>query len=321
MNILTKSVPISRQNPLRAIAIMLASASAGFTVAINIVKLLHYNESKRIEAGDFTEGSWMLTIFGSRETSSFCDRIGRRDFIRIGGLSMGGLMSLSLADLFRAEARAGSRSSHKAVINIFLGGGPPHQDMWEIKTEAPAEIRGEFKPIATKVPGIDICEVFPQLAGLMDKAVVIRSVIGAADRHEAFQCNTGWHSDSLQSIGGRPSMGAMVSKLQGAVDPAIPPFVGLAARTQHVPWSDPGSFGFLGPAYAPFQPDGPAMANMKLRIPDGSARRSSQAPGELRRAEARARCQRFARRSRLGDRAGIRRPYLEPLDRGPGSGT
>ena len=116
------------------------------------------------------------------------------------------------------------------MINIFLGGGPPHQDTWEIKTEAPAEIRGEFKPIATRVPGIDICEVFPQLAGLMDKAAVIRSVVGATDRHEAFQCNTGWLPDSLQSIGGRPSLGAMVAKLQGAVDPAIPPFVGLAAQ-------------------------------------------------------------------------------------------
>ena len=211
----------------------------------------------------------MLTIFGSKETSSYCDGLRRRDFIRIGGLSMGGLMSLSLADLFRAEARGATRSSHKAVINIFLGGGPPHQDMWEIKTDAPAEIRGEFKPIATKVAGIDICEVFPRLAGLMDKAAVIRSVVGAAERHEAFQCNTGWLPDNLQSIGGRPSLGAMIAKLQGAVDPAIPPFVGLAARTQHVPWSDPGAAGFLGPAYAPFLPDGPAMANMKLRIPTG----------------------------------------------------
>ena len=59
-------------------------------------------------------------------------------------------MSLSLADLFRAEARAGTRSSHKAVINIFLGGGPPHQDMWEIKTEAPKEIRGPYVPIGLR---------------------------------------------------------------------------------------------------------------------------------------------------------------------------
>jgi hypothetical protein len=208
----------------------------------------------------------MLTIFGSRATTGFCDRIGRRDFIKIGGLTMGSLMSLSLADLLRQEAHGQTRSKHKGVINIFLGGGPPHQDMWEIKTEAPAEIRGEFKPIATKVEGIQICEMFPQLARIMDKAVVIRSVVGATDRHEAFQCNSGWLPDSLESIGGRPSLGSNVARLQGPVHPAIPPFVGLAARTQHVPWSDPGAPGFLGPAYSPFQPDGPAMANMKLRV-------------------------------------------------------
>src|SRR5204863_9091680 len=132
----------------------------------------------------------------------------------------------SLADLVRAEARAGSRSSHKAVINVFLPGGPPHQDMWEIKTEAPTEIRGEFKPIATKVPGIQICEVFPRLAGLMDKAVVIRSVVGNDGRHNLFQCNTGWTQESMQNLGGRPSLGAVISKLQGAIDPAVPPFVG-----------------------------------------------------------------------------------------------
>jgi hypothetical protein len=210
----------------------------------------------------------MLTIFGRNRSRSHCDGISRRDFIKIGGLSMGA-MSLSLADLFRAEARAGTRSSHKAVINVFLPGGPPHQDMWEIKTEAPSEIRGEFKPIATKVPGIRICEVFPRLAGLMDKSAVIRSVVGNDGRHDLFQCNTGWTQESLQTIGGRPSLGAALSRLQGAVDPAVPPFVGMASRTSHVPWSDPGQTGFLGSAYAPFKPDGPAMANMKLHMTTG----------------------------------------------------
>ena len=188
--------------------------------------------------------------------------------------------------------------------------------MWEIKTEAPAEIRGEFKPIATNVPGIDICEVFPQLARLMDKAAVIRSVVGATDRHEAFQCNTGWLPDSLQSIGGRPSLGAMVSKLQGAVDPAIPPFVGLAARTQHVPWSDPARPASSGRLMRPFKPDGPAMANMKLRDHDRPARRSPPAAGQLRPAQPRSRRHRLAHRRRLGDRAGLRRPDVEPAGRG-----
>src|SRR5207248_3038453 len=141
---------------------------------------------------------------------------------------------------------------HKAVIHVFLGGGPPHQDMWEIKTEAPDGIRGEFKPIATKVPGIQIGECFPKIAARMDKCVVLRSVVGARGGHDAIQCNSGWAQNSLSNMGGRPSLGATVARVRGPVDPSVPPFVGLAARTQHVPWSDPGTPGFLGTPYAPF---------------------------------------------------------------------
>ncbi|ODU02304.1 MAG: hypothetical protein ABS79_00670 [Planctomycetes bacterium SCN 63-9] len=208
----------------------------------------------------------MLTIFGQNRSRSHCDGFSRRDFIKIGGLSMGTAMSLSLADVLRAEAKAGTRSSHKAVINVFLAGGPPHQDMWDLKPDAPSDIRGEFKPIPTNVPGIEICEHFPKLAAMMDKAAIIRSIVGSAPGHDAFQTNTGWTKDSLQAIGGRPSLGAVVSKLQGPVDPAVPAFVGLAEVTKHVPWSDPGATGFLGQTYAPFKPDGPALANMKLHM-------------------------------------------------------
>src|SRR6516165_9361828 len=204
----------------------------------------------------------MLTIFGPK--SRYCDGISRRSFLKIGAFSFG-TTTLSLADVFRAEGRAASPSRHKAVINIFLGGGPPHQDMWEIKTEAPAEIRGEFKPIATKVPGIQIGEVFPQIAARMDKCVVIRSVVGARGGHDAYQCMSGWEHASLRAMGGRPSLGAVAAKVQGPVDPSVPPFVGLAARTQHVEWSDPGGPGFLGASYAAFKPDGPGMANLTLR--------------------------------------------------------
>jgi hypothetical protein len=136
--------------------------------------------------------------------------------------------------------------------------------MWEIKTEAPVEIRGEFKPIATNVPGIQIGEVFTKIAALMDKCVAIRSVVGAKDRHAPEQCHSGWLNDSLATIGGRPSLGSVIAKLQGPVDPSVPSFVGLAAPTQHMPWSDPGRAGFLGSAYNAFKPDGPGMANMKL---------------------------------------------------------
>lgn len=203
----------------------------------------------------------MLTILG--KPSRYCDGVSRRSFLKIGGLTCGA-GGLSLADLMRAEAAAGGPGSHKAVINVFLAGGPPHQDMWEIKTDAPSEIRGEFQPIDTTVPGIQICEVFPQLAGMMDKAAVIRSVVGCEGRHDAYQCMTGWKTQDLSSIGGRPAIGSATAKLFGPVDRSVPPYIGLAEETQHTPWSDPGSPGFLGAAYAPFQPDGPGMQNMTL---------------------------------------------------------
>ena len=152
----------------------------------------------------------MLTILG--QSNRFCDGISRRGFLKIGRWASGGL---TLADIFRAEARAGTGSSHKAVINIFLGGGPPHQDMWEIKTEAPADIRGEFKPIATNVTGVQIGEVFPQIAASMDKFAVIRSVVGASGGHDAFQCTTGYPPNSLSALGGRPGIGAVAARVQG----------------------------------------------------------------------------------------------------------
>jgi hypothetical protein len=208
----------------------------------------------------------MMSIpFGSVR---FCDGISRRNFIKIGALSFGAF-HLTLADVLRAEAAAKKndpfgRTQHKAVINIFLAGGPPHQDMWDIKTEAPKEIRGEFQPIKTSVTGIQIGETFPKIARMADKFAFIRSIIGARGGHDAYQCTTGFPQQSLAPIGGRPSIGSAVMKLQGNVDPSVPPFVGLAEKTQHVPWSDAGQVGFLGSTYGPFKPSGPDLANMVL---------------------------------------------------------
>ncbi len=204
----------------------------------------------------------MLHFLGGSQR--MCSGLSRRNFLSAGSLCFG-FGGFTLADLLRAEDAAGKKNSHKGLINIFLGGGPPHQDMWEIKTEAPSEIRGEFSPIATNVPGIQICEVFPQLAQRMDKAAIIRSVVGCKDRHESHQCMSGWFPDDLKALGGRPSIGSAVARLQGPVDPAVPPFVGLAAKTQHGPWSNSGEAGFLGAAYSAFKPDGPGMENMKLQ--------------------------------------------------------
>lgn len=203
----------------------------------------------------------MLSIHGQK--TRFCDGVKRRGFLKIGGLAFGA-GGLSLADLMRAEAASGRTNSHKSVINVFLAGGPPHQDMWDIKTEAPSEIRGEFKPIKTNVSGIEICEVFPKLAGLMDKAAVIRSVVGCNGGHDPYLCFTGWNKNELKNVGGRPAIGSAVSKLFGPVDPSVPPNIGLAKPTKHVPWSDSGTAGFLGSAYSPFKPDGPGMQNMTL---------------------------------------------------------
>ncbi len=203
----------------------------------------------------------MLTIFGP-PSGRFCDRLTRRSFLRVGTLAAGAA-TLSLADLLRAEASGGSRR-HKSVINIFLAGGPPHQDLWDLKMDAPQEIRGEFRPIATNVPGIQICEVFPKLAAMMDRCAVIRSVVGSAGQHDAWQCMCGWPARELRFLGGHPSVGAVATKVQGPVDLAVPAFVGLAEKAQHAPWSDPGSPGFLGAPFGCFKPEGPGLADMKL---------------------------------------------------------
>ncbi len=195
----------------------------------------------------------MLTIPGPQpRESGYCDGKSRRNFLRIGALGLGGM---ALPGLLRAEAAAGLRSasnSHKSVIMIFLPGGPSHQDMFDLKSDAPAEVRGEFRPLATNVPGIQISEHLPRLARLADKYSIIRSVVGMEDRHESFQTYTG-RLNRNQPSGGWPSMGSFLSRLMGSADPAIPAFVGLAPKMGHVPWSDNGVAGFLGSACSPFE--------------------------------------------------------------------
>ncbi len=192
----------------------------------------------------------MLTLAGKLRPG-YCDGVSRRDFLRIGGLAMGGL---SLPRLLQTEAQAGMGRSHKAVIMVFLAGGPPHMDMFDLKPNAPDGIRGEFKPIATNVPGLDICEHMPRLAGMMDKFTVIRSLVGNGPDHSGGQALTGYTDQISKVQGGRPSLGAVVSKLQGPVHPDIPPFVGLSPRTGEVRWGNPGDPGYLGLAHAPFTP-------------------------------------------------------------------
>jgi hypothetical protein len=192
----------------------------------------------------------MLTIFGKpHRRGGFCDGFSRRDFLTVGGTLLAG--GLSLPRLLAAEAQSGVRSSHRAVINVYLPGGPPHIDMWDLKPDAPAEIRGEFHPIKTNVSGIDICEHFPRVAQMADKFVFVRSMSGCDGGHDAYQCMTGRKKDARQSSYW-PSLGAWVSKVQGPVNPAVPPHISLMYKTGHREWGDPGNGGFLGLAHAPF---------------------------------------------------------------------
>jgi len=200
----------------------------------------------------------MLTITG--KSVRLCDRLRRRDFLTIGSLAVGGL---TLPDLLRAEAQAGERQTHKSIIMIYLTGGPPHQDMVDLKPDAPAEIRGEFRPIDTNVPGIEISELMPRVAAMMDKFAIIRTLVGAEDRHSSFQCVTGRLFGS-QPQGGWPEIGSVLSKIQGPVDPSVPPAVDLSMKMQHLPYNLPGP-GFLGTDHTPFKPSGDAMNDMVLQ--------------------------------------------------------
>jgi len=126
--------------------------------------------------------------------------------------------------------------------------------MVDLKPGAPSGIRGEFRPIPTNVPGLDVCEYMPRLAQMMDRFALIRSVVGAGGDHSAGQCMTGYRDLVSKVQGGRPSLGAIVSRLQGSVHPDVPPFVGLSPRTGEVRWGNPGDPGYLGLAHAPFTP-------------------------------------------------------------------
>lgn len=200
----------------------------------------------------------MLNILGDKVR--LCDSLDRRAFLKIGGLSLGGW---SLPQMLQAEQAAGVNGHGKGIIMIFLPGGPSHQDMWDIKMDAPAEIRGEFTPIQTNVPGVEICELFPQLAACADRLTFIRSIVGASGSHHAFQCLTG-QLDRNQPPGGWPALGSVLSKVYGPKDPAVPPYVGLSPKTRHAPWGDNGQPGYLGVAHAPFTPHGEGKDDMVL---------------------------------------------------------
>src|SRR3954452_10737526 len=185
----------------------------------------------------------------------------RRGFLQIGALGAAGL---ALPQLLKAESSANVRSSHKSVILIYLVGGPPHQDMFDLKPHAPKEIAGPWKPIATSVNGAQICEAFPKLARITDKLVFVRSLVGNQNDHDAIQVFNGHHPRKPTPAGGWPQFGSTVAKVLGPVDRAVPPYVSMCYTCTHGPYNEPGP-GFLGQSLAPFRPMGPARNDMTLR--------------------------------------------------------
>lgn len=195
----------------------------------------------------------MLTIYGGRSEQPGAS-LSRRSLLRIGALSAGGL---TLADMLRLQANgaapAGAR--HKAVISVYLQGGPSHQDMYDLKPDAPAEYRGEFSPIHTNVPGMDICEHMPLQATIGDKLAIIRNFKGGGGHNSDFIMT------DTRNLQERPGIGQTVSYLRGGIKDGMPQFVAVSGRGG-------GGTAYLGPAHNPFQPSGEAMKNMRMSIPE-----------------------------------------------------
>ncbi|MFT7638918.1 MAG: hypothetical protein ACI9G1_000643 [Pirellulaceae bacterium] len=182
----------------------------------------------------------MLTLRSARSGSSFCDGVSRRNFLRAGCLGVAGF---TLADLLRlrAEGAVAPRSANKAVIMVYLQGGPPHQDMYDLKPMAPVEVRGDYNPIRTNVPGMDICELMPMQAKIADKLAIVRNMQFRQQGHSPPELMTG------ELRADRPSFGSIISKLNsdaGRIHP-LPPYVSLDRFVYTA---------FLGAAHGPYMP-------------------------------------------------------------------
>jgi hypothetical protein len=199
--------------------------------------------------------------------------LSRRSWLRIGGLALGGL---ALPDILRAEAQSGQQNAAKGIIMVLLPGGPTHLDMFDLKPDAPAEIRGEFRPTATNVPGIELCELMPRLAGMADKFALIRSLVGFRDDHNTHWCSTGWESHPPMNsspgvpgfpAGDWPSLGSVLSRALGPRVPGVPPCVDLTpvdADARFILRTPPGQAGYMGVAHAGFEAQAVDRRNIVL---------------------------------------------------------
>ena len=178
-----------------------------------------------------------------------CEGFYRRDFLKVGVL---GLFGLGMADLLRLKAFAspadGRDGAAKSVILIWMGGGPSHLDLWDLKPDAPQEVRGFFNPIPTNVPGIEICEHMPRIAKQMDKMCIIRSMTSMEADHAR---GTHYLMTGFQPLPGFavPSYGSVVAKLKESRS-ALPPYIAIPTAFEY------SGAGFLGAALDPFSVGG-----------------------------------------------------------------
>ena len=181
--------------------------------------------------------------------------VSRRDVLGVGALGYSGL---TLANLLARRAIAGTDSSpRKSVIMIWLRGGPSHIDSFDMKPDAPAEVRGEFQPIATNVPGIQICEYLPKLSEITDKLVIVRGIkSNDLGDHTPHYIITG-----SPDRGKRPAFGTIVSHLRPDLT-GLPPYVSLM-------YEPPGLYDnegpvYLDPSHRPFVPQSAGLENLRL---------------------------------------------------------
>ena len=202
----------------------------------------------------------MFDVPMSRKVHDHCDGVARRDFLRIGalapiGLSMGHFLGAPKAWGSEGKGRA------KSVILVYLGGGLSHHDSFDMKPDAPIEIRGKYTPVKTDVTGLHICELMPQMARMMKKVALIRSGSHNNDHHETA---TNWVLSGRfgSMFGDYPAMGAVAAHATG-FHGALPPYVAVPKNPAFT-W-ELGRSAYLGGKYESFKAGDPNAANYKVR--------------------------------------------------------
>src|SRR5262245_47989263 len=185
-------------------------------------------------------------------------RLSRRDCLKVGALGMGGLTLPNLLRMRTAQAAGGGETASrrpKSVIMIWLRGGASHIDSWDMKPDAPVEVRGEFRLTQTNVPGIEICDLMPKQTEIMDKLAIVRGIksIDIGD-HTPHYILTGF-----PDRGKRPVIGAVVSKLHPRTD-GLPPYVSLMYQPPEL--YDTEGPTYVGAAHRPFVPRAQGLADL-----------------------------------------------------------